>query len=50
MSARERECGELPFPFCPRLTERSGGDFLSLNHILSFSDCLWGTDKKPAEF
>jgi predicted N-acetyltransferase YhbS len=28
MSARERECGELPSPICPCLTVRSGRDFL----------------------
>lgn len=28
MSARERECGELPSPICPCLTERLSRDFL----------------------
>src|ERR1041385_1998977 len=35
MSARERECGELPPPICPCLTARSGRDFLFLRSALA---------------
>ena len=34
MPVREREIDELPFPICPRSTERSGGDLMFLQIIL----------------